>query len=524
MREDVYDYVVVGAGSAGCVVAARLSENPACRVLLLEAGGPDTDHARIRVPFYTWRLQRTEVDWAYKTEPQAGLAGRPMRWPRGRVLGGTSAINAMVYIRGHRAVFDGWAAMGNAGWSYQELLPLFRHSERQERGADAYHGADGPLDVADLREINPLSCAFVEAAQELGFPFNPDFNGAEQLGFGFYQVTQRRGERWSAADAFLRPALDRPNLFVATGAQATRVVLEHERAVGVAYVQGAEARQARADSEVILCGGTINSPQLLLLSGIGPSAHLQALGIAVAVDLPGVGQNLHDHLDTAVAFACREPISLGVISEPAAELSYRYFRRGPLASGGPEAGGFLVTDPALAIPNLQYHFTPGWSVGFGRDRPRLHGFAIWPGLVQPASRGYLALRSADPFEPPIIQPNYLAELADLAVLMAGVRLARELAATQAFVPFIDEAFQPGADVLSDEALEAYIRSHANTIYHPVGTCKMGSDAMAVVDTRLRVHGLAGLRVADASIMPTIVNGNTNAAVTLIGEKLASLLV
>jgi choline dehydrogenase len=516
-----YDTIIVGAGSAGCVVAARLSEDPARRVLLLEAGGPD-EHPDIRIPFYAYRLQRGPFDWGYVSEPQPGLGGRQIDWPRGRVLGGTSAINAMVYIRGHRRVFDAWAEAGNEGWSYEELLPLFRRAEHQERGEDAFHGVGGPLDVADLREVNPLSCAFVEAAAELGLPLNLDFNGAEQAGFGFYQVTQRRGERWSAASAYLRPALARPNLTVLSGAQATRILLRASRAVGVAFVQNGEPLQAMG-GEVVLCGGAINSPQLLLLSGIGPAAQLRALGIPVAVDLPGVGQNLQDHLDVAVAYSCREPISLGLISQPAAELSYRHFRRGPLASGGPEAGGFLASDPAQPVPDLQYHFTPGWSVGFGVDRPRIHGFAIWPGLVLPASRGFVALRSPDPLAPPLIQPNYLSDARDLAVLVAGVRLGRRLAATRAFAPFVGEAIQPAPALERDDELDEYVRAHCNTIYHPVGTCKMGSDPLAVVDAELRVRGVEGLRVADASIMPTIVNGNTNAAAMVIGEKLATLL-
>jgi choline dehydrogenase len=513
----VYDYIVIGAGSAGCVVAARLTEDHHTTVLLLEAGGAD-ERPEIRIPYAAWSLQGSEVDWGYATEAQPHLGQRRISWPRGKVLGGTSAINAMVYMRGHRRIYDGWRAAGCVGWGYDDLLPLFVRSENQERGSGEYHGAGGPLNVADQRDANPLSCAFVDAARELGFALNDDFNGAEQEGFGFYQVTAKGGERWSAADAFLKPAMRRPNLTVATQAQATRLLFEGRRAVGVAYLQEGAARQAGARREVIVCGGAINSPQLLLLSGVGRADELRALDIPVVADLPGVGRNLQDHLDVAVAYRCTEPISVGTIYA-AAELEYRYFRKGPLASNGPEAGGFLRTRADLPAPDLQFHFSPGWSVGFGTERPAGHGFAIWPALVLAESRGSLRLRTPDPLAPPLIQPNYLSSEADIDVLVQGVKIARRLAATQAFAPFRGEAIKPAESAQSDEEIRAYIRGSASTVFHPAGTCKMGIDPLAVVDVQLRVHGLEGLRVADASIMPTLVNGNTNAPAIMIGEKL-----
>jgi choline dehydrogenase len=517
----MYDYVVIGAGSAGCVIASRLTENPARTVLLLEAGGPD-DRPEIPIPYAAWSLQHSDVDWGYYTEPQPQLNQRRIYWPRGKVLGGTSSINAMVYMRGHRQIYDDWQAAGNAGWGYADLLPLFKRSQHQERGADEYHGVNGPLNVADQRDVNPLSCVFVDAAREIGLPLNADFNAGGQEGLGFYQVTQKHGQRWSTATAFLKPAMGRPNLTVLTAAQATRLLFEGTRVVGVAYTHSGEMREVYAHKGVILCGGAINSPQLLLLSGMGPADQLAALDIPVVVDLPGVGQNLQDHLDVAVAHHCTEPISLGTLSA-AAEIEYRYFRKGPLSSNGPEAGGFLKTRPDLPMPDLQFHFSPGWSVGFGTERPAGHGFAFWPALVRPESRGYLRLRSPNPLDPPLIQPNYLASDADMQVLVHGVTIARRLAQTNAFAPFLGDPIQPGPAVRSEADIREYIRGHASTVYHPVGTCKMGVDPMAVVDPQLRVYGVQGLYVADASIMPWIVNGNTNAPTIMIGEKLAELV-
>jgi choline dehydrogenase len=517
----MYDYIIIGAGSAGCVIANRLTEDPGTSVLLLEAGGPD-DNPEIRIPFAVTKLLQSEIDWAYQTEPQPHLNQRTIFWPRGKVLGGTSSINAMVYIRGHRQIYDNWQAAGNKGWAYADVLPYFKQSQHQERGAGDYHGIDGPLNVADPRDANPLSCAFVDAAREIELARNDDFNGPNQAGIGFYQVTMKAGERCSTASAFLKPAMTRPNLTVITFAQATKLLFEGVRAVGVAYVQKGQTHQVTATKEVVLCGGAINSPQLLLLSGIGPAEHLKALDIPVVVDLPGVGQNLQDHLDVAVAYECTEPISLSA-PPAAAEIEYRYFRKGPWSSNGGEAGGFLRTRPNLPTPDLQFHFAPGWSVGFGVTRPTGHGFTFWPALLLPKSRGYLKLHSPDPLEPPLIQPNYLSNEADIKVLVKGIEIARNLAQTQAFAPFIGAEIQPGVQVQSDEDIRQYIRHKATTVFHPTGTCKMGVDELAVVNPQLQVYGVQGLRVADASIMPSIVNGNTNAPVIMIGEKAAAMI-
>jgi choline dehydrogenase len=378
------------------------------------------------------------------------------------------------------------------------------------------------LNIADPRDPNPLSCAFVEAIKEIGLPLNNDFNGEEQEGFGFFQLTMKNGQRWSTASAFLKPALDRPNLTVIPFAHATRLLFEGRRVVGVAYLHDGQLFEVRADREVVLCGGAINSPQLLLLSGIGPAAALEPLDIPVIADLPGVGQNLQDHLDIPVAYECTEPISLSV-SYAAAELLYRYFRKGPLACNGGEVGGFLRTQPGLTVPDLQFHFAPGWSVGFGVMRPTGHGFTFWPALLLPESQGYLQLRSANPLEPPLIQPNYLASEADVAVLVRGFELAQTLAHTRAFEPFLGPEIKPGVPLQQPEDLRDYIRNNASTVFHPVGTCKMGLDPLAVVNPQLQVYGVEGLRVADASIMPTITNGNTNAPAIMIGEKAADLI-
>jgi choline dehydrogenase len=429
----------------------------------------------------------------------------------------------MIYIRGNRRDYDRWLDLGNLGWGFSEVLPYFKKAEHQERGASLYHGTDGPLNVADLRSINPLSQAFVEAGVEVGLPLTSDFNGSEQDGVGFYQVTQKEGQRHSTAVGYLHPILHRPNLTVHTRALVTHLLLEKERAIGVTYMQEGQSQAVKAKRQVILCGGAVNSPQLLLLSGIGPADQLQALGIPVVVDLPGVGYNLQDHLAIPVSYACTQPVSLEGAVTPENLQEYLQFKRGPFTSNIAEAGAFVHTRSELPIPDVQFHFIPAYYLHHGFTRPEGYGFTLVPTLLRPESRGYISLRSRDPSDPPLIQPNYLESLADLQVLLATIQLGRRLASARAFDTFRGAELYPGEQAQSEEALINHIRSTAETLYHPVGTCKMGSDEMAVVDTHLRVHGIEGLRVVDASVMPMIIGGNTNAPTIMIAEKAANLI-
>ncbi|HEX6548040.1 MAG TPA: choline dehydrogenase [Candidatus Dormibacteraeota bacterium] len=519
-----FDYIVVGAGSAGCVLANRLTEDRETTVLLLEAGPPDT-RREIQIPIAFGSLFRTEVDWAYRTEPEPGLNGRGVAWPRGKTLGGSSSINAMIYMRGSPADYDGWEQLGNEGWSWKEVLPYFKRSENHLAGASEYHGIGGPLDVAPLRFVHPVSRAIVEAGKQLGWPENPDFNGPSQDGIGVVEVTQRNGRRWSAASAYLKPAMARPNLVVETLAMVEKVSFDGRRATGVQYLDARLQRLlAVARREVILAGGAINSPQLLLLSGVGRGEHLRAHGIPMVHELPGVGQNLQDHLAVAVTYRLTKPVSLINAGRPRHLGPFLARGRGMLTSNVAETTAFVRTDPNLPAPDIQFAFA---AVLYNPELPppTEHGFALGPMLLTPKSRGRIELRSPHPTYPAGIHPGYLSdpEGEDLRRLVEAVKLARRLAAQPALGSYRGEELLPGPDADSDAALEEHVRERSSTLYHPVGTCKMGADRMAVVDDELRVHGLESLRVVDASVMPVVPRGNTNAPVIMVAEKAADLI-
>ena len=518
----MYDYIIIGAGSAGCVLANRLTEDPKIKVLLLEAGGKDS-RKEIHMPAAFSKLFKSPCDWAYYTEPEAQLGSRNLYWPRGKVLGGSSSLNAMIYIRGHRHDYDQWRDLGNPGWGYSDVLPYFKKSEDQERGASDYHGIGGPLRVSDLRCINPISEAFVEAAEQSGFRRNPDFNGDSQEGFGPYQVTQRQGRRNSAADAFLHPATSRPNLTVRTGVQAFDILFEGKRAALVSFQENSGSAQARAEREIILCAGAIGSPQLLMLSGIGPAKHLRSLDIPVLCDLPGVGANLQDHPAVPVAYECSQPITLASAETLANLVRYLAFKTGPLTSNVGEAGGFVKSSPGCAAPDLQYHFAPGYFVEHGFQQIKEHGYTFGPTLVRPYSTGNLALRSSNPLDAPLIRANYFSDSRDIEAMIEGLKIARTIGSAAALAKYRKRELLPGPDAKDDRALRAHIAKFGETLYHPVGTCKMGSDNASVVDSELRVHGVNGLRVVDASVMPIIPGGNTNAPTIMIAEKTADLI-
>ena len=529
MNDETVDHVVIGAGSAGCVVAARLSENASAQVLLLEAG-PEDRNPWIHVPLgYGKTMFNRDLNWMFETAPIPQLNGRLVKQPRGRVLGGSSSINGLLYVRGQRQDYDGWRDGGCPGWGWQDVLPFFMRSEDQQRGADAWHGAGGPLAVSDFPDRpHPVAEGFLDAAASLGFTRNEDFNGADQDGVGYYQGTTRRGLRCSTSVAFLRPARGRANLVVRTGAQATRLLFEGTRAVGVEYRRGGRLERVRVRREIVLSAGAIQSPQLLELSGVGDPARLQPLGIPVVQALPSVGEHLHDHLQSRLIFRARNVVTINDIlqslpRQAAMVLKYAFRRRGPLTWLAAIAGGFVRTDPALERPDVQFQLYPYSSDRVDPSLHRFSGFTLTVCKLRPLSRGSVHVASPDPVAAPRILPGYLEHPADLATTIAGVRLGRRIADQPALRAIIAGEHDPGGDCTTDEQIEAFIRAKGYSVYHPAGSLRMGQDDASPVDPLLRVKGVQGVRVADASVMPMLCSGNTNAACIMIGERAAHFI-
>lgn len=524
-----WDYIIIGAGSAGCVLANRLSANPANKVLVLEAGGMDTN-PWIHIPVgYAKLIFNPAVGWGYKTEPDPGAANRRIAWPRGRVVGGSSSINGLIYIRGQAEDYDHWQALGNPGWGFQDVLPLFKRSEQQVRGANAYHGVDGTLAVADLLDQHPLCDAFIAAAQEQGIPHNEDFNGASQEGVGYYQLTTHRGLRCSAAKAFLKPVLKRPNLSLKTRAMVEQITFAGRRATGVRCRIGAQEYHLTANAEVILAAGAINSPQILQLSGIGPEPVLQAAGVPVLHHLPGVGENLQDHYQVRSVMRCTQPITLNdqmksLLGRVRIGLDYLLYRKGALTISAGQAGVFAKTRPELDRPDVQIHYMTLSTDQPGKSLHDFSGFTSSICQLRPESRGRVRIRSAQPNDHPAIYANYLSAEADCKTVVDAVKLNRKILTSSALSHLVHSEELPGQAVQSDEDILSFARQIGGSIFHPVGTCKMGSDAMSVVNHTLKVHGIDGLRVVDASIMPTLVSGNTNAPAIMIGEKAADMIL
>jgi choline dehydrogenase len=525
--DDRFDYIIIGAGSAGCVLANRLTQDPNIRVLLLEAGGRDGS-LLVRMPAGVGTLikGKNAHNWAFTTQPQVNLNSRELYWPRGKGWGGSSSINGMIYIRGHARDYDQWAQMGLPGWSYAEILPYFKRSQTLETGATAFHGGDGPLYVSWGKSSNPLYGAVIDAAVEAGHKKSDDFNAYDQEGFGSYQLTIKDGERWSSSFAYLKPALNRDNLAVRSHAHTTKLLIEDKVCVGVEYAHDARSPRTRvyADKEVFVCAGAVQSPQILMLSGIGPADHLTTHGIPLVFDSPDVGQNLQDHLDVLLLQECSQPITAFSynrgIKQYLTALEYVFKKSGYGRENFLESGGFAKSRDGLDRPDLQFHFVNALVVNHGGETIQKDGFSIHVCQLRPESRGEITLASADPFAAPLIDPNYLATEEDCRALREGFKMARTIVAQAAMTPYRGPEFKPGSEVQTDAEIDAYIKASAETIYHPVGTCRMGADERAVVDTHCKVRGVANLRVVDASVMPNLIGGNTNATTIMIAEKIS----
>ncbi|MEY2904125.1 MAG: hypothetical protein RJA52_141 [Bacteroidota bacterium] len=520
-----FDFIIVGAGSAGCVLANRLSENPDLTVLLIEAGSKDTS-PEIKVPAAFSKLFKSKNDWAYYTEPQTYMNNRQMFQPRGKVWGGCSSINAMIYIRGHQADFDEWAALGNAGWSYRDVLPYFKKSEKNIALSNSFHRQDGLLNVENHRSIHPLTDAFISAAQEAGFKKSQDFNGADQEGFGYFQVNQNKGTRWSAADAFLKPILHRKNLTVLSNTEVKKIIFKGKQATGILTTQNIEFF---AEKEIILSAGAFHSPKLLMQSGVGSGSELQKAGIPLVHELKGIGKNLQDHLLGGIVTLCKSGLTL----DDAERFPYIFtnlfnfliFKKGPFTSNVAEAGGFVKTSPELDAPDLQFHFGPAFFIAHGFGNPKKgRAFSFGPTLIKPFSRGTLTLNPQNPNGAPIIDPSYFSDERDVKTMIKGYKLTELILSQWAFQPFRGAPFLPDKKLNSEDEIADFLRTNCETLYHPVGTCKMGVDEQSVVDPYLKVHGLQRLRVVDASVMPTIVRGNTHATTVMIAEKAGEFIL